>query len=231
MTNWERSWNWWKRLRQVFNTSYFLARRQQNYETQFKNKKISDSELLIAPPKEQGEPIATQTENTVQCDFEVQANISRESNTIATQTREDTIEEISLPAKKRKLSLISVGQLQPPKAIFDAAIQTISTDRSDGSCQTNDPERTDFQAQAHFEKQGEPIGTQTESSEKCDREVQANIQQESELSPPLVPDPTMKKEISMPNIQSSMAQTPKFYNANQNDRKNKTEKQKKVKLK
>jgi len=122
-------------------------------------------------------------------------------------------------------------QLQPPKAIFDAAIQTISTDRSDGSCQTDNPERTDFQAQAHFEKQGEPIGTQTESSEKCDREVQANIQQESELSPPLVPDPTMKKEISMPNIQSSMAQTPKFYNANQNDRKNKTEKQKKVKLK
>ena len=126
-------------------------------------------------------------------------------------------------------------QLQPPKAIFDAAIQTISTDRSDGSCQTDNPERTDFQAQAHFEKQGEPIGTQTESSEKCDREVQANIQQESESLPPLpvvppsssaqvVPAPTMKEEIAMPNIPSSSAQTPK-------KKRKLSEKQKKAKLK
>ena len=114
-------------------------------------------------------------------------------------------------------------QLQPPKAIFDAAIQTISTDRSDGSCQTDNPERTDFQAQAHFEKQGEPIGTQTESSEKCDREVQANIQQESEVPPPLVPAPTMTEEIAMPNIPSSSAQTP-------TKKRKLSEKQKKVKL-
>ena len=65
-------------------------------------------------------------------------------------------------------------QLQPPKAIFDAAIQTISTDRND---QTDNPERKDFQAQAHFEKQGESIATQTENPEKCDSENQANIQQ------------------------------------------------------
>merc|ERR1719204_1594028 len=75
-----------------------------------KNQKFYDSDILIPPPKEQGEPIGTQTENKVQCDFEVQANIPRESNTIATQTREETIEEISLPAKKRKLSLMSAGQ-------------------------------------------------------------------------------------------------------------------------
>ena len=99
-------------------------------------------------------------------------------------------------------------KLVPPKAILDAAIQTISTDRSDGSCQTDDPERNDFQAQAHFEKQGESIATQTESPEKCDSEVQANIRQESESLPPLVPAPVIKQEIVMPNIPSSMAQTP-----------------------
>ena len=53
----------------------------------------------------------------------------------------------------------------------------MSTDRSDVSCQTDKPERTDFQAQANFEKQGESIATQTENPEKCDSEVQANIQQ------------------------------------------------------
>ena len=63
---------------------------------------------MIAPSKEQGEPIGTQTESTAQCDFEVQANIPRDSNTIATQTRK----EIALPAKKRKLSSMSACQCQ-----------------------------------------------------------------------------------------------------------------------
>ena len=74
--------------------------------------KISDFEKLIASSKQQGEPIGTQTESTAQCNFEIQANIPRESNTIATQTREETIEEIALPAKKRKLSSISACQCQ-----------------------------------------------------------------------------------------------------------------------
>ena len=52
------------------------------------------------------------------------------------------------------------------------------------------------------------MATQTESPEKCDSEVQANIQLESESIPPLVPAPTIKQEISMPNIPSSMAETP-----------------------
>ena len=96
----------------------------------------------------------------------------------------------------------------PTKAILDAAVQTTNKEISDGSCQTDDLERKDFQAQAHFEKQNESIATQTESTEKCDCEVQANIQQESESLPLLVPAPTIKQEFAMPNIPSSIAQTP-----------------------
>ena len=94
------------------------------------------------------------------------------------------------------------------KEFLDTAIQTNGTETSDGSSQTDHLERKDFQVQAHFEKQGEAIATQTESPEKCDCEVQTTNQQESESLPPLVPASTIKQEIAMPNIPSSIGQTP-----------------------
>ena len=55
---------------------------------------------------------------------------------------------------------------------------------------------------------GDPIPTQTEIPLGCDIQVQANIPQESESIPPLVPTPTIKEEIAMPNIPSSSPQNP-----------------------
>ena len=81
-------------------------------------------------------------------------------------------------------------------------------ERIDGSCQTKSPERKDFQTQVYLQEQSEPIPTQTESLAKCDFQVQTNIHQDSESIPPLVPAPTIKQEIRMPNIPSSVAQTP-----------------------
>ena len=61
--------------------------------------------------KQQGEPIATQTNISSKCDFQVQANIPRENHSIAVQTIKQEIAMPNLPsstaetpAKKRKLS-------------------------------------------------------------------------------------------------------------------------------
>ena len=92
-----------------------------------------------------------------------------------------------------------------PKVMIDASLQT-GFERINGSSQTESHERRDFQAQVYLQEQGEPIPTQTESSEMCDFQVQTNIQQDSAPIPPL--EPTIKQEIRMPNIPSSVAQTP-----------------------
>ena len=76
----------------------------------------------------------------------------------------------------------------PPKVIIDAAIQAGGFERTDGSSQTDSLESKDFHVQVCLQEQSEPMATQTESI------------------PPLAP--TIKQEIRMPNLPSSVAQTP-----------------------
>ena len=91
----------------------------------------------------------------------------------------------------------------PPKNI-DAAMQTDVIDRSAGSCQTESPERMNFQVQVHLQEQSEPIATQTDNTALCDFQVQANIPPENDS----IAVQTIKEEIRMPNTPSSVAQTP-----------------------
>ena len=85
--------------------NFKLARIEHHKENQFKNEKITDSEKPVAPPKDIFDA-AIQTVSLERKDVENQANIPRKSNKIAIQTKP---EEISLPAKKRKLSSISAS--------------------------------------------------------------------------------------------------------------------------
>ena len=91
-----------------------------------------------------------------------------------------------------------------PKNIVDAAIQTDVIERSFGSCQTEISEGMDFQVQVHIKEQSEPIATQTDSTALCDFQVQAIIPREYDS----IAVQTIKEEIRMPNIPSSVARTP-----------------------
>ena len=86
---------------------------------------------------------------------------------------------------------------------LDAAIQTDVFERNDESCQTDIPNRKDFQVQA-FRGQKEPLSTQTDILTKCDFQVQANIPPANDSKAVQ----TIKEEIAMPNIPSSIVQTP-----------------------
>ena len=77
--------------------------------------------------------------------------------------------------------------------------QTDGVQSNDESCQTDSPEGKDFQAQAYFQSLGETMATQTDSSAKCDFQVQTNIEQENVSLPELI----VKQEIAMPNIPNS----------------------------
>ena len=79
--------------------------------------------------------------------------------------------------------------------------QTDGLQSNDESCQTDGPERKDFQAQAYFQSRGETMATQTDSSAKCDFQVQTNIERENVSLPELI----VKQEIVMPNIPNSVA--------------------------
>ena len=76
-------------------------------------------------------------------------------------------------------------------------------DKKDETCQTDSPERRDFQVQATVQ-QGQPISTQTDCSTKCDFEAQVNIPREGDAKAVQ----TIKEEIGMPNLPISVAQTP-----------------------
>ena len=91
-----------------------------------------------------------------------------------------------------------------PKDVVDSAMQTDGIGRIDGSYQTERSERKDFQVQVHLQKQVEPISTQTDSATLCDFQVQANIAGVTNS----IATQTIKEEIRMPNIPSSVAQTP-----------------------
>ena len=91
-----------------------------------------------------------------------------------------------------------------PKEIVDTAIQTDGIDKSDESCQTESSERKDFQVQVQLQEQGESIATQTDITAQCDFQVQANIPRYSDS----IATQTIKEEIRMPNIPSSVGQTP-----------------------
>jgi len=85
-------------------------------------------------------------------------------------------------------------------------IQTEILERNEESCQTNSPERKDFQVQACFRQQGETIATQTDSSARRNKlpEVLNFIQRKIDS----ISEQTVKQEIAMPNIPNSMAQIP-----------------------
>ena len=89
----------------------------------------------------------------------------------------------------------------PPKVVVDIASQTNISGKQDGSCQTDSPERQDFQVQTNDPKQSESIATQTENSPKYDFQSQANIQREGSS----VAVQTIKEEVAMPNIPNSAA--------------------------
>ena len=81
---------------------------------------------------------------------------------------------------------------QAPKVAVDAVFTTDS------------PERKDFQVQVCFQQEVETMSTQTYSFANCDFQVQANIPRESNS----IAVQTIKEEIAMPNLPSSVAQTP-----------------------
>ena len=97
-----------------------------------------------------------------------------------------------------------IKQAVQQKDVVDAAFQKDSMKRKEQSCQLNCPERKDFQVQVCFQKECEVIWTQTESSIKCYFQVQADIARESDS----IAVQTIKEEIAMPNLPSSVAQTP-----------------------
>ena len=61
-------------------------------------------------------------------------------------------------------------------------------------------QRKDFQAQAYFQSRGDTMATQTDSSAKCDFQVQTHIEREDVSLPELI----VKQEIAMPNIPDSV---------------------------
>ena len=118
--------------------------------------------------------------------------------------KESTLAMISENQHKNIQKHASVKPPAPSKNIVDIGVQTDGTQRSDESCQTDSPERKDFQVQANFSQQGKSITTQTDSSVKCDFQVQTNIARESNT----IETQTIKEEIRTPNIPSSLAQIP-----------------------
>ena len=92
--------------------------------------------------KQQGEPIATQTNISSKCDFQVQANIPRENHSIAVQTIKQEIAMPNLPsstaetpAKKRKLSSKSTpnssrDQVANEQANVEPTVQNSSAPQS-----------------------------------------------------------------------------------------------------
>ena len=95
----------------------------------------------------------------------------------------------------------------PPKDARDLASQTDNkgiSEKKDGSCQTDTPDRKDFQVQTNGQKQAKPIATQTDSSSKCDFQSQVNISREGNS----VAVQTIKEEVAMPNIPNSAAPIP-----------------------
>ena len=76
-------------------------------------------------------------------------------------------------------------------------------ERKEEFSQTDGPERKDFQVQATVQ-QGQPIFTQTDSSIKCDFQAQADISRENDS----IAVQTIKEEIAMPNLTSSVAPSP-----------------------
>ena len=95
--------------------------------------------------------------------------------------------------------------VSPTKTVLDAVIQTDAFQSIDESCQTDNLERKEVQASV--KQQGEPIATQTDVSPKSDFQVQANIPRENHS----IAVQTIKqeaREIAMPNLPSSTAETP-----------------------
>ena len=108
------------------------------YETQLKNANKNYSQF-----QQKAEPIGTQTESPIKCDFQVQANFQLENDSVAVQT---IIEEIAMPnlpsfmaqthTKKRKLSPISASCTTPTSESRDklnndqAYVQAIVGDSS-----------------------------------------------------------------------------------------------------
>ena len=88
-----------------------------------------------------------------------------------------------------------------PKGFADAAIQTEEILR-DEFCQTESPEKTNFQNQANIHIERQSITTQTDRNENNENEVQ--VQLESEQIPPLQ---SIKEEIAMPNTPNSTFQS------------------------
>ena len=95
-------------------------------------------------------------------------------------------------------------QAAPSKIVADAGYQTDGIERKEESCQTDGTKRQDFEVQVCSQQEVEAISTQTDSSIKCDFQVQANIPRESDS----IAVQTIKEEIAMPNLPSSVAQTP-----------------------
>jgi len=93
---------------------------------------------------------------------------------------------------------------QAPKVAVDAAFTTDSMERKEESCQTDSPERKDFEVQVCFQQEVETMSTQTDSCANSDFQVQVNIPRESDS----IAVQTIKEEIAMPNLPSSVAQTP-----------------------
>ena len=111
---------------------------------------------------------------------------------------QEKIEQLrtELKSKEAIQNVSSQKTLLLPKEFADAAIQTVSLIGRDEFCQTESPEKRNFQNQANIHIERQSITTQTDKNEKNGIEVQANVQLEAEPIPPLQ---SIKEEIAMPN--------------------------------
>ena len=86
--------------------------------------------VQIFKSKQQGRPISTQTDSSIKCDFQAQADIPRENESIAVQTIKEEIAMPNLPssvaqtpAKKRKMSSVSTsGSTSTNNAVIDLTL-------------------------------------------------------------------------------------------------------------
>ena len=82
--------------------------------------------------------------------------------------------------------------------------ESLSAKVVDAESQTESPQSKDFQNQTNIHVENQSITIQTDGTENNEIEVQVNIQREPEPIPPLR---SIKEEIAMPNLPSSIGQT------------------------
>ena len=97
---------------------------------------------------------------------------------------QEKIEQLrtELKSKEAIQNVSSQKTLLLPKEFADAAFETVSLIGRDEFCQTDSPERKNFQNQVNIQIEHQSISTQTDRKENNVIEVQENFQLDTELT-------------------------------------------------